>query len=137
MALICRNCGATLPAPGGAQEVTCSYCGATKRLELSAVQSMERAVARRKEFEPLMQALMERYAEALGSGDLVGAMRLYEPFQYLVGAMAFEVECLEELQAWAEPLLAQAADQIGVEHTPAAERGVVVTWDYASDLARG
>ena len=137
MALICRNCGGALPPPAGAQELTCAYCGASKRLELTAVQSMELALARRHEFDPWMKALMERYADALGAGDKGEAMRFFEPFQYFVGALSFEVEELEELEAWAKPLLESTARELGLDFQSAAERGVVVSWDYARGLASG
>lgn len=96
---------------------------------------MELALARRHEFDPWMKALMERYADALGAGNKLEAMRFYEPFQYLVGALSFEVVELEELEAWAKPLLESTARELGVEFRSAAERGVVVSWDYARGLA--
>lgn len=97
--------------------------------------TIERSLERRAELEPLMKALMERYAAALGSGQRAQAMELYEAFQYVVLALAYDVEELEDLEGIATPLVQQAARQIGAEYSPPGERDEIMSWSRVEALA--
>ncbi|MBI4819114.1 MAG: hypothetical protein HY791_22775 [Deltaproteobacteria bacterium] len=139
----CPKCHAILGRSGPPRVTRCRYCGcdlveAAKPptpKPLRMFDTIERSLERRAELEPLMKALMERYAAALGSGQRAQAMELYEAFQYVVLALAYDVEELEDLEGIATPLVQQAARQIGAEYSPPGERDEIMSWSRVEALA--
>lgn len=124
----CPQCGGGLENAQGQTHVVCPFCGCEITRRLSPIESMKRALEKRREVEPKMQALMNIYADHLGAGRKDEALRYYEAFQYLVLYTAHEVDDLDALEAMATPLLEDTARQLDVEYTPPAKRGDRVTF---------
>lgn len=126
-AMQCPSCGAGLEKTRGQAHAVCAFCGTEVKLVISPVETLQRQLDKKASVEPTMNALMERYAELLGSGQKEEALRYYEAFTYLVMWTSQEVEDLSELEAMVTPLMRDAARQIGVAYRAPVDRGEAVT----------
>jgi hypothetical protein len=124
----CASCGASLSDTQGKAHAVCRFCGTEVKLVLTPVESFQRHFDRKEQVQPQMNALMERYADLMGRGAKLEALRYYEAFTYLVLWTAQEVEELAELEAMVTPLMRDGARQIGVPYVPPCERGEQVTF---------
>lgn len=131
----CPSCGAGLSNTQGLAVVKCQFCGTDVRIRLTAVETMQASLDRRREVEPIMNLLMDRYADLLGSGQKAEAIRYYEAFTYLVLWIAHDVDELDELEAMATPLMEEAARQLDIPYAPPRNRQQRVTWASVRALA--
>jgi hypothetical protein len=124
----CPSCGAGLEGTQGRAFVVCRFCGTESKLSISPVETLQRHYQKKEQVQPLMDRLMERYADLMGRGFKQEALLFYEAFTYLVVWTSQEVEELGTLEAMITPMMKDAARQIGIPYRPPAERGEEVSF---------
>lgn len=130
----CPSCGAGLEDTRGKAHVVCRFCGTESKLVISPVESFQRHFERKQRVQPLMDRLMERYADLLGRGEKKSALLHYEAFSYLVMWTAQDVDGLGTLEAMVTPMMHDAARQLGLTYIPPVDRGEQVSFGSVEAL---